>query len=208
MDMRKFIRPVASDDDKKTMARMKQRGIHNSVADVWVHISPIDYMAYWYLRTVMLEYIEAEWLEPIAARSIDGTVTGSGYVISSCLPFIRPQQLEKRYFWPTYERGVIPLDDGAHVKRWLRMSQGEAGREAERIGLIMLQHGRINLPIRIVEKTDLAGEYASMDCTISIREVWKVEIKGDIKSAETGNLYVQTGERGHRHALIPVEGGK
>ncbi len=165
-------------------------GIQNCASDFACHITPLLPAAYWYSTARMVDFIVANFETVVRkeARSLDGSVTGAGYLVPCSQPFIREIRFDAKY---------IPKD-------WEKLSHGERGREAEELGALLVEHGILNFPFRKVECVESKDEQISgIDSKIHFCPTATVQWKADIPIARTGNLFVQVAERGHKHNLVP-----
>ena len=132
----------------------------------------------------MIEAIRAGKFKRKDGTSADGSVTGRGYLVpwERCL-FVR------RWFVPWH------LFSGF---AWVDATDEEAGARAEEIVYSALELGHIGSlePLR-----DLARQYAGEDFAVTLASSFSIEIKLDRLASQTGNLFVQTAERGHKHGM-------
>lgn len=164
---------------------MIERGIHNTKADFWAHLHPKDAAVYWYLVRNMRDWLADKKPISTLGSSKDGVKTGAGYLVPKTAPFV--------------QRAAVPAPMIAHFK-WEEGTDREVGLLwGETVMDWMANAGLLRIPFfsatRLTAKQD---QYSLGDFGIqfSMPRVQLVEVKTEMK--ESGNLFVQTHERGHR----------
>lgn len=173
---------------------MIEHGIFNSVADYWIHLFPLDGFVYWYSVPVMQEYIRIKNLQLIDAASLDGSITGKGYLIEKHSPY--------RLI------ASAPVSDyfKADSFDWEHATPREAGRRAQMIVENMLWQGTIKLPFYRVERENNREEqFKGYDG--HIRYFAEVKYETKCERLKSSNLFVQQGELGHKATLARDSNG-
>jgi hypothetical protein len=168
---------------------MIEHGIWTTKADYWLHLFPLENVAFLYRPRDCREFIEEKKLPVIFGRSKDPerSVTGAGYLIRCDTFFIRPFSIPSSYL--------------THVD-WEELTDRECGVEGQRIAEILMALGIILVPFRTVEPTNSkTDQLASKDVRLVWREISTIEIKSE--RPRTRNLFVQRGERDHRVHIAP-----
>lgn len=165
---------------------MIERGITKTKADFWVHFFPFEKKVYWYLVRHMREHITRN--KPIVSigKSKDGTETGRGYLIPKSLPFViavnTPDQMVNCFDWSNSTDREAGLLWGEQVIDWMSNT-----------GLLRIPWFSANRLTKKNEQYDL-GDFGVQ---FYMPRVELIEVKTE-KLQSSGNLFVQTHERGHR----------
>lgn len=168
---------------------MTEHGIFTSIAYYWIHLFPLDGCVYWYSAACMREFIAIEKLPLTDGRSLDGSITGIGYLV----PKVSPYRLIE----------FAPVSDYFKEDRfnWEETTQRECGRRAQLVVELMLTHGTIKLPTyRIDREESLAEQLKGYDGHVRYFADVKYETKCE-RAKNSPNLFVQRGENGHKATL-------
>ena len=164
---------------------MIKRGILNTKADWWVHFFPLEYMIYSYYVADMLEWIEEENPTTCIGKSKDGTKTGQGFLAPRNLPFVikrdTPKEIVDHFEWSEGTDRETGLIWGEKAIRW------------------MITRNVLSIPYFTVKPLRKKSEQFTLgDFAIQFRmpEVLIAEVKTE--KVKSGNLYVQTHEKGHK----------
>jgi len=164
---------------------MIKRGIFNTKADWWVHFFPLEYMIYSYYVADMREWIEEENPPITPGRSKDGTVTGQGILAPRNLPFViqkaTPKDIVDHFDWANGTDREVGLLWGEKAIRWMLT------RNSLAIPYFTVR------PLRKKSEQFTLGDYAIQ---FRMPEVLVAEVKTE--KVKSGNLYVQTYEKGHK----------
>ena len=152
---------------------MIEHGIHTTHARYWVHlVVPMRLLCRYVVDDMRRHIMRAE--PPLKdGHSKDGSITGKGYVVEIGQPFIRTTPVAENYF-----AGFDYTQD-----RELGL------RGAELIARILRADGRT---VRMIE----TREAQLQECYDALVDGHRVEFKTEAK--DTGNLFVQIQEGGHK----------
>lgn len=189
---------------------MKEHGIFTSKSEYWIHLHPLDLLApagvvYWYLVQAMRQYIELMKLKPVLGFSKDPskTASGGGFLVPKSAFFISKAILPPQY---------------CSDHDWRNSTDRENGQWGEAIIRSLLDHGLILLHRQVSTSIRTPEEqYAGIDGTVAWNK--KVRFEGKTETIQSGNLFVQTHESGHKPnyladgvervtALLPLFKGK
>ena len=168
---------------------MTEHGIFTSVAHYWIHLFPLDGFVFWYSAARMREFILLERIPLIDAESLDGSITGRGYLVPKASPY---RLIES-----------APVSDYFKNDRftWQEKTQRECGRRAQLIVELMLTHGTVKFPsYRIDREDNVAEQMKGYDGHIRYFADSKYETKYE-SYKNSPNLFVQRGENGHKPTL-------
>jgi hypothetical protein len=172
---------------------MKEHGITTTKAAYWAHLFPNLEMVFWYRVDHCREYVRLNKIPVTLARSKDGTPTGAGYLIRQDTYFISSAKVPSRY-----------ID---HVNDWSKLTDRELGLRGEAVLGALIEHRIIFFPlVRADSARDEASQYNSVDLMARYMPSlpdFKIELKTEC--LESGNLFVQIKERGHRTNLARDE---
>lgn len=173
-------------------APMTEHGITTSDAHYWLHVSPLEDAIFVYRRHEMLALIEKreDWRRSEIASAF-------GVLVPKASPHIW------RFDWACGE-----------AQTWrTAASDGAVGAHAEAVAKAWLHHPA-NLHHMAGDAVALYGchyatdrlEQLKHDFVVRVLHDVRIEVKGDLRAADTGNLFVQTHERRHqwqkRHAHL------
>lgn len=170
---------------------MFERGIFTSKADIWVHLFPKEYKAYWYWVRHMREYLKESKIAGAIGRSKDGTATGNGIPVSKTLPFIQCLQVPRQmieYF------------------KWQEMTDRQSGIQGEQVIDWFFSHGGLRFggwKIRRMDTQKEQMEFGDFEMEFFPRP--KIEVKTEM--VESGNVYVQTHEYKHNPTIYKGSDG-
>jgi len=170
---------------------MINHGIHNSKADYWVHLCPLDSAAYWYRVDAMKEYISLDKnLRTTIGKSKDGTQTGAGHLIPKGMFFINRVEVDQRYLAET---------------DWILLTDREKGRRGQFVVYCLIEHKIINFPFaRVCELGSKLDQYAGKDFAVQYFKNFTVEAKTETVSSR--NIFIQTHEGNHKPNIVRDEG--
>jgi hypothetical protein len=168
------------------MTDLCEYGITTSVAHYWLHVCPDDASFYVYPRRKMLELMTRYQPKEI--------VSARGYVVP-----IRENLI--------YNGGIIrPLD---FSYPWFKQfdfadaaSDHDAGVLAESVVRAAADAGLLTLPVALEFAESVGDQFSGFDFRAELfKTPTLIEVKADVAGGiwGTGNLFVQTHERGHRH---------
>lgn len=165
-------------------------GIHTTTADYWVHIFPLAERVYWYRVQHMLEFLRLAKKPLTIGKSKDGTPTGAGYLVSQDEYFVSYAGVPSNYL-------------GSF--RWREMTDRECGFAGEHLVDVLVEHRVVTIPaFRLRNLRAKAEQYESKDFKGSYFGDLYFETKTE--RAESGNLFVQAKEGGHRVHLSTADG--
>jgi hypothetical protein len=164
--------------------RWTPHGIHDSTADFWVHLFPLEKALYWYTVPHMLRHVERERPVEQIGHSKSGRPSGRGYLVPQRRAFVKRVAVPDQY-----------LDE----YQWLEGTDREVGMYwGEEVVDLLVTHNVLILPVRYVEALRRAeDQYSGADLAVRFRPDATVEVKTEILRKPTGNLFVQTHEAGH-----------
>jgi hypothetical protein len=168
---------------------MKGHGIFSTNAVVQIHLHPIDPdvltgAVYWYRVAAMRRHIELTKPRTVLGFSKDAaqTLSGAGYLIPKSTFFISGMKLPPRYC-------------AGHD--WRNATDRENGQRGEQIVAALIDHGVIQLMRQVsISTRTLEDQYAGVDGEVFWNRKTRFEAKTE--TYQSGNLYVQTHEGGHR----------
>ncbi|KKL53635.1 hypothetical protein LCGC14_2273440, partial [marine sediment metagenome] len=156
-------------------------GITTSKADYWVHVVPPAKAIYVYKRTAMLGSIKRN-MNKFEQREI---VSARGWIVPKTMKFIRKVGLPAAWFvdWTTVNKE----------------SDHAVGEYCEHVCFDACEQGYFPFRVEVEYIDDLSEQYEGCDLRARINPI-RIEVKADVKAADTPNLFVQTHEGGHDHA--------
>lgn len=173
---------------------MIKRGIDTTGSDFWAHLFPENESVFWYPVHAMRTWTKAHPAALTDGRSLDGAVTGRGYLCPRDLPFVMKKAVPRRM--------LCEFD-------WPRGTQRQRSQWGEEVVYWMLLVAEIRPPIWAVRKLETRREQydvGDFELTFVSRPIFEVKTEG-ADYADSRNLFVQTEEGGHRATLMRV-GGK
>lgn len=169
---------------------MIDHGIGTTKADYWVHLFPVAERVFWYRVDHMREFLRLTNAPIIIGKSKDGSATGAGYLVSQNEFFVQYAGIPSNYL-----AGF----------NWRQATDRECGFRGEFVVDVLVEHRIVTVPIlRLRNLRSQADQYESKD--------FKGSYFGDVyfetktERAETGNLFVQSREGGHKVHLSKVDG--
>lgn len=168
---------------------MTEHGIFTSIADYWIHLFPLDGWVFWYSAARMREFIRLEDLPLTDGRSLNGSITASGYLVAKASPY---RLIESAPVSDYFKNDCF---------EWEERTQRECGRRAQLVVELMLTHGTIKLPSYRIDREDsLAEQIKGYDGHVRYFADAKYETKCECLK-NSPNLFVQRGENGHKATL-------
>jgi hypothetical protein len=169
------------------MSDLLEYGVTTSRAHYWLHVCPEDASFYIYPRRKMVEL-----LAKYPAKEI---ISARGHVVPILENLI-------------YNGGIIrPLD---FTYPWFKQfdfssaaSDHDAGALAEAAVKEAAGAGLLTLPVQIEFADGIDDQFSGFDFRAALFQApTMIEVKADVAGGiwGTGNLFVQTHERGHRHS--------
>jgi hypothetical protein len=169
---------------------MIEHGIYTTKADYWVHLFPLAERVFWYRVDHMREYIRLSNPPVVIGKSKDRTPTGAGYLVSQDEFFVSYAGIPSSYF---------------HRFDWRAATDRECGFRGEFVVDVLVEHRIVTIPaFRLRSLRTKADQYESKDFKGSYFGDLYFETKTE--RAETGNLFVQTREGGHKVHLTNAGG--